>query len=86
MSLHPLRAEDEVRPCPPCRDLLKMSNCTVCNGTGQLGDPDAELVIEVFHGGGRRWHIRSGCPNNLRGQCGYATHDEALAAARKALQ
>ncbi len=46
MSRHPLREEDEERPCLNCN--LDYS-CEFCDGSGRLpANHDAELVIEVI--------------------------------------
>ena len=88
-SLHPLLEADEVRPCPGCikcalsgngPDYLSVHAEDGCDGTGQLGDPDAERCIEVaklvrgygWKNYGENYAI------------GYSTPEAALAAAREA--
>lgn len=69
MTRHPLDPADEVRKCRTCggKGFLNLhttgpvsssascSRCTGCNGTGKQGNPDAELVIEVYPSNDGRW-------------------------------
>jgi len=94
MSLHPLREKDEVRDCPGCLmckpavDILGNPIWNwdrlpiICRGTGQLGNPDAEKVIEVFILF-RHWRWRHVGHQAVMGE--FSTKAEALAAARAAL-
>lgn len=92
MSLHPALESDEVRPCP--NSIVRSddglshcsSRCPDCNGTGQLGDPEAPLVLEVFEfsdtmNGEPEWFWKNGPEIGYGG----STPEAALAAGWKAL-